>query len=73
MKIRKIGSNRLELPEELARRFKGVEVFDVVEEAGTLVLRAEGEEAADPVRRKLEDLGISERDVDDAVKWVRGR
>ena len=45
--------------------------FEVVVEEGRIILTPTRVGAADAVRRKLAELGISEADVADAVAWAR--
>ena len=65
--------NQLTLPDVLMSEFKGVEYFDVAHEDGRIVLTPMHVTRADAVRGKLEDLGISDSDVADAVAWARQR
>ena len=45
--------------------------FEVVVEEGRIILTPTRVGAADAVRRKLAELGITEADVADAVAWAR--
>lgn len=45
--------------------------FEVEVQDGRIVLTPARIGGADAVRRKLEELGITEADVDDAVAWAR--
>jgi bifunctional DNA-binding transcriptional regulator/antitoxin component of YhaV-PrlF toxin-antitoxin module len=65
------SKNQITLPKAIVSQFAGVEYFEV---------RAEGEKIIlEPVRRarirevwtKLDKLGITQADVDEAVKWAR--
>ena len=47
--------------------------FDITVEKGRIVLRPVDPDALSKVQRKLEELGIRERDVEDAVAWARDR
>ena len=53
------------------------ELYDVAGEDGRIVLTpvtvAEITRRADEVRRKLQERGITEKDVADAIKWARGQ
>ena len=53
------------------------ELYDVACEDGRIVLTpvtvAEITGRADKVRRKLQERGITEKDVADAIKWARGQ
>ena len=47
------------------------EYFDVTVEGGRIVLTPVRVQKAQAVREKLEQLGITEQDVEDAVAWAR--
>ena len=53
------------------------EFYDVACEDGRIVLTpvtvAEINRRADKVRRELQERGITEKDVADAIKWARGQ
>jgi len=47
------------------------EYFDVTVENGRIILTPVRIQRAQAVRGKLEQLGISEKDVEEAVAWAR--
>jgi hypothetical protein len=63
--------NQLTLPKAVAKRFKGVEYFDLSTDGESITLRPLKLSRLDEVRAKLEQLGISEKDVTDAIAWAR--
>jgi hypothetical protein len=63
--------NQLTLPKAVATRFKGVEYFDVSTDGDSITLRPLQRSRLDEVRAKLEQLGITEQDVTDAITWAR--
>jgi len=65
------SKNQLTLPKAVISGFGGVTYFDVTSEHGRIVLTPVRINRADAVRAKLEQLGITESDVADAVKWAR--
>lgn len=65
------SKNQITLPKALMSRFPGTEYFDVREDAGQLVLKPVKMRDLDAVWRKIESLGITEKDVGDAVRWAR--
>ena len=65
------SKNQITLPKALMNRFPGTEYFDVREDAGQLVLKPVKMRDLDAVWRKIESLGITEKDVGDAVRWAR--
>ncbi len=72
MIAKKTSKNQLTLPKKVVERFPDVEYFDVrVDDAQiTLVPVRPGE--LQQVQARLEQLGISGRDIRDAVAWARG-
>ncbi len=65
------SKNQITLPKALVNKFPGTEYFDVQEEAGQLILKPVKVRDLDAVWRKIESLGITEKDIGDAVKWAR--
>ena len=65
------SKNQLTLPKAIASAFPGVSHFDVTEQSGRIVLSPVRLNQGDAVRRKLQELGITERDVTDAIAWAR--
>jgi hypothetical protein len=63
--------NQLTLPKAVATKFGGVEYFDVSTDGVSITLRPLRRSRADEVRERLEELGITEQDVADAIKWAR--
>jgi hypothetical protein len=71
MLARLTSGNQITLPESVASSFQGTEYFDVTTENGRIVLTPARFTAADQVRSKIANLGLSEADVTDAVAWAR--
>ncbi len=65
------SKNQLTLPKSVVSQFPGSEYFDVRTEYGRIVLEPVNTKPLSAVREKLETLGITEDDVDDAVNWSR--
>ena len=63
--------NQVTLPKAVVKRFGGVEYFEVSTDGASITLRPLRMSRADEVRLKLEQLGIAEQDVADAVNWAR--
>jgi len=63
--------NQLTLPKAVATQFGGVEYFDVSTDGVSITLRPLRQSRADEVRLQLEELGITEQDVADAIQWAR--
>ena len=71
MLARLTADGQLALPRALLASFPGVDRFSVTEEDGRIVLIPLRLSRADEVRKKLEELGVTEADVKDAVAWAR--
>ena len=65
------SKNQLTLPKAVISAFPGTEYFDVRAEEGRIVLVPARINAGDAVRDKLDALGITLKDVADAVRWAR--
>lgn len=72
MLAKKTAKNQLTLPKKIAERFPGVEYFDVRVEDHHIVLRPVRPDSVEKVREKLARLGITEKDIRDAIDWARG-
>jgi hypothetical protein len=67
------SKNQLPLPKAVVREFPGTRYFEVRAEKGRIVLLPARVTSLDGVWRKIESLGISEKDIEDAVRWARKR
>ncbi len=65
------SKNQLTLPKAVLSDFKDVEYFEVTEENGRIVLTPVRFAWAGVVRAKLDQLGLSEADIAEAVAWSR--
>ena len=72
MLAKKTVKNQITLPKKIVERFPDVEYFDVNVDNGNIVLKPVSPNRINEVRDKLAELGISERDIRDAVNWARG-
>lgn len=71
MLVKLTSKNQLTLPKAITRQVDPAEYFDVQVENGRIVLTPVRVQAAELVRGKLAELGITEQDVADAVSWAR--
>lgn len=65
------SKNQLTLPKSVVTSVGNAEYYDVVVDAGRIVLTPVRIQQADAVRAKLEALGINQQDVNDATHWAR--
>jgi len=73
MIAKKTSKNQLTLPKKAVDRFPGVEYFDVRVDDTQITLVPVRPGQLQQVQARLEQLGISDRDVRDAVSWARRR
>ena len=73
MLAKKTSKNQLTLPKAVVANYPDVEYFDVRDEDGRIVLVPLRANQAEAVRKKLEQLGIRDEDIDAALKWARSR
>jgi len=65
------SKNQITLPKTIVTSVDVAEYFDVTVENGRIILTPVRIQKAQAVREKLEKLGITEQDVEDAVAWAR--
>lgn len=65
------SKNQITLPKAAVSSVDAAEYFEVTVEDGRIVLTPVRVKTALAVREKLEQLGITEQDVEDAVVWAR--
>lgn len=65
------SKNQVTLPKAVVSSVDVAEYFDVTVENGRIILTPVRIQQAQAVHEKLEKLGITEQDVDDAVAWAR--
>ena len=73
MLAKKTSKNQITLPKAIISDFPDVDYFDVSSEEGRIILEPVRPNQADKVRDKLEALGVSERDVEYAIKSARDK
>ncbi|MBX3029828.1 MAG: AbrB/MazE/SpoVT family DNA-binding domain-containing protein [Chloroflexi bacterium] len=65
------SKNQVTLPKAAVESVDATEYFDVTIDRGRIVLTPVRVRDTSAVRDKLEALGITEADIDDAVAWAR--
>ncbi len=76
MLCKKTVKNQITLPKAIADRFRDVVYFDASLQEGRIMLKPVRIEDADgptreAIRRKIEKLGIRERDIEAAIRQAR--
>jgi hypothetical protein len=77
MLARKTSKNQITLPKKIVQALPETDYFDVTLDSGAIMLRPvvmteRGTKLA-TVRRKIRDLGLTPKDIDDAIRWARAR
>lgn len=65
------SKNQLTLPKAIVQQVGTPEYFEIATLDGRLLLTPVKLQKSDAVRNKLDALGISEQDIQDAVTWAR--
>jgi hypothetical protein len=65
------SKNQLTLPKAAVSCIETTGYFDVTVESGRIVLTPVRVQKANAVRDKLEEIGITGQDVEDAIAWAR--
>ena len=71
MFVRLNSKNQITIPKTILSAYQGAKYFDVADENGYIVLIPVCLDRADAARSKLADLGITKKDVADALSWAR--
>lgn len=77
MLAKKTSKNQVTLPKAIVKQLPEVEYFEVSLRKGEVVLRpvevsVPGEKVK-AVRAKIRSLGLTEKVVEQAIRWARGR
>lgn len=77
MLAKRTYKNQITIPKEAIKGFEGIEYFDVYTEDGNIILRpvvitTPGERLR-RIREKVQALGMTEEDIDAAIRWARQR
>jgi len=73
MLAKRTSKNQITLPKAIVQTVGEADYYDVSVQDGKIVLTPVRLQQAEAVRAKLEELGITPDDVDEAVAWARRR
>jgi hypothetical protein len=77
MLAKKTAKNQITLPKAIVRQLPDVDYFEVSLREGEVVLRPAVVRAAEQrlteIRSKIRALGLTEKDIDAAIRWARRR
>ena len=77
MLAKKTSKNQITLPKEIVKAFPDTEYFDVSIRDNTIRLMpvriTPAGSSLDRVRERIEKLGLTEKEVHEAIRWARSR
>ena len=73
MLAKRTRKNQITLPRAIVQRVGEADYDDVTVQVGKIVLTPVRLQQADAVRAKVERLGFTQDDVEDAIAWARKR
>ncbi len=77
MLAKKTSKNQITLPKEIVKAFQDAEYFDVSIKDNAIHLMPVKitpiQSSLDSVREKIKKLGLTEKDVGEAIQWARSR
>lgn len=78
MLCKRTYKNQITIPKKIMEKFDGVEYFEARIREGAIILEPVEVKLLEKtrlakVRKKIADLGLTERDIEDAVAWARSR
>lgn len=73
MLTKRTTKNQITLPKAIVQSTGEADYYDVTVQDGKIVLTPVRIQQADAVRSKLEELGITPEDVEDAIAWAKAR
>jgi len=76
MLCKRTYKNQITLPKKIMEDFKGVEYFQATTQGGKIILEPVdlvplSGRPIEKVRKKIAALGLTEKDVEDAIAWAR--
>ena len=71
MLAKRTSKNQITLPKAIVQTTGEADYYDVSTADGKIVLSPVRLQQGDAVRRKLEELGITQDDIGDAIAWAR--
>jgi hypothetical protein len=75
MLAKKTSKNQITLPKDIVQKPEDVKYFEVSLTKGRVVLKPIGVNTGNrrlkPVRAKIKALGVTEKDIEKAIRWAR--
>ncbi len=75
MLAKRTSKNQVTIPKEVIDHFRGVEYFNVTTKKGKIILSPlqilQSKDKLLEVRKKIKKLGITQKEVNEAIRWAR--
>jgi len=74
MLCKKTYKNQITLPKKVVEKFKGVDYFYIEEDEDKIILRPvdiRPSNALSRIRENIASMGLTEKDIEDAINWAR--
>ncbi len=74
MLAKRTYKNQITIPQGVIKAFPGVEYFDVRQRGQEIILKPvtlDTSENLEKIRSKMNQLGMTEKEVEEAVRWAR--
>ena len=75
MLAKKTYKNQVTIPKEMIKGLENVSYFDVKREGARIVLQpvqiSTADDALEKIRQKIQKLGVTENDIQEAILWAR--
>jgi len=76
MLVKKTSKNQITLPKEILKRFPSAEYFEVRAEEDRIVLipikAVPSNLTIEKIRDKIKKKGLTQKDIEEAIRWARG-
>jgi bifunctional DNA-binding transcriptional regulator/antitoxin component of YhaV-PrlF toxin-antitoxin module len=74
MLCKKTYKNQITLPKKVVEKFKGVDYFYIEEDEDKIILRPvdiRPSNSLSRIRENIASMGLTEKDIEDAINWAR--
>jgi len=74
MLCKKTYKNQITLPKKVVEKFKGVDYFYIEEDEDKIILRPvdiRPSNVLSKIRENIASMGLTEKDIEDAINWAR--
>lgn len=73
MMVTLTSKNQVTLPKKILCKFANIRYFTATEDSGRIILDPVNPISLSSVQTKLQDVGIMESDIEEAIAWARNQ